>query len=302
VDGELPAADPRRVGSLVHRVLDRVARESLGDPVESLAEASKGPGVAIAWPPPDALEAIACEEAREMLREEGVALPGFERVLALAARDPLALAREIDAAEAGAGSRIAGAEVECRLGVRDASGAARELRLRIDRVELLGDSLRLTDFKTGRPKLSQSGDAKRRAALLAAVGSGALLQAPAYAAAARAHGAPRGIGRHLHLHPGATERTRELCVDAADAELTQVFDAAVAVALAAWDAGSFFPRLLEAASERENEACSRCTLKEACVRGDSAARGRLGRWAAHPPAAPSPAEAALLGLWRPEQP
>jgi hypothetical protein len=286
----------------VHRVLDRVARESLGARVESLAEAVERPGVAMAWPPPEALAAIACEEAREMLREEGVTLPGFERVLALAARDPLAIARESDEAEAGEGYRIVGTEVGSRLGVSDPSGAARELHLRIDRVDLLGASLRLTDYKTGRPKLSQSGDAKRRAALLAAVGSGALLQAPAYAAVARRHGAGRGVGRYLHLHPDATERTRDLGVDAGDGELSDAFDAAVSRALSAWDAGSFFPRLFEARSGRENEACGRCTLKEACVRGDSSARGRLERWTAKPPAVLSAAEAALLGLWEPEQP
>ena len=302
VDGELPAADPRRVGSLVHRVLERVARESLGEPVESLAEAVKRRGVGMAWPPPEVLDEIACELAREMLREEGVALPGFERVLALAARDPLALAREIDEEEAGEGCRIVGAEVGCTLAVTDATGAARELRLRIDRVDLQGDSLRLTDYKTGRPRVSQSGEARRRAALLAAVGSGALLQAPAYAAVARTHGAGRGLGRHLHLSADATEVTRDLSVDAGDAEVAHAFDAAVSRALAAWDAGSFFPRLLEADSERENKACRDCAFKEACLRGDSSARGRLGRWTAEPPSAVSTAEAALLGLWRPEDP
>jgi RecB family exonuclease len=298
VDGELPAADGRAVGSLVHRVIERVACDALGEQVKSLAQAAARPGVVLAWPSPDALQEIAIEVARELLEEEGVALPGFERVLALAARDPLALASEFDEADRGDEVRLVGSEVEAALGL---AGAAHELTLRIDRVDREGDALILSDYKTGKPKVTQKQDAKRREALLRAIGSGELLQASGYAALARAE-AGGGRGRYLWLHADASERTRELSVDAADAEVAGVFDTAVARALAVWDAGSFFPRLLAAGSEIENRECQRCTLKEACVRGDSSARGRLARWTAEPPRAPSDAELALLGLWRPVDP
>jgi CRISPR/Cas system-associated exonuclease Cas4 (RecB family) len=298
VDGELPAADGRAVGSLVHRVIERVACDALGDRVESLAQAAAHPGVVLAWPPPDALQAIAIEVARELLEEEGVALPGFERVLALAARDALALACDVDAAERGGGVRLVGSEVQTLLELADAAHA---LRLRIDRVDRHRDALVLSDYKTGKPTLEQKQDAKRREALLRAIGSGELLQASAYAASALAE-AGGGRGRYLYLHAAASEQTRELSVDAADRELAEAFDGAVSRALAAWDAGSFFPRLHAPGSENENRECQRCALKEACVRGDSSARGRLARWTAEPPAAPSDAERALLGLWRPEDP
>src|SRR5262245_56121556 len=124
--GELPAADPRRLGSLVHSVLERVARESLGAPAKALAEVAARAPVALAWPAPEALEEIAREAARELLREEGIALPGFEGVLAAAARDALEVARARDALEARDGSGILGAEVECAVAIADAAGSRRE--------------------------------------------------------------------------------------------------------------------------------------------------------------------------------
>ncbi len=299
--GELPAADPRRLGSLVHRVLERVAQASLGLPGATLAEVAGRSPVAVAWPAPEALEEIAREAAREILREEGIALPGFERVLEIAARDALAVAREHDAAAPQAGSGIVGAEVECRLQVADAAGLPRELRLRADRVDRRAGALCLTDYKTGKPKVEQVNQAKRRAALLAAVAEGELLQGPGYAAVVRAHGAAGGGGRYLYLRSDAAPAARELAIGAGDAEIARAFEQAVARALGAWDAGSFFPRLVAAETERENPDCRTCLVKEACVKGDSSARGRLVRWAAAAPARTlAAAEAAALGLWRRE--
>jgi hypothetical protein len=300
-DGELPVADGRAVGSLVHRVIERVAGGALGASEASLEEIAKSPGVVLAWPPADELETIAREVAREILEADGVALPGFERVLALAAREPLALARALDEAERGDGVRLVGSEVWGTLGITDSTGAPRELRLRIDRVDRRGEALLLDDYKTGKLKVTQKGEAARRKALLRLVASGELLQAPAYAALVRAQ-TGSGLGRYLHLHADATEQTRELSVDAGDEEVARVFAEAVGRALAVWDAGSFFPRLLDRASDNENRACSDCAVKEACVRGDSAARGRLEHWTAQPRSAASGPEAALLGLWRPEGP
>ena len=48
--------------------------------------------------------------------------------------------------------------------------------------------------------------------------------------------------------------------------------------LAAWDAGSFPPRLLRPDRDEEPATCRGCGVKEACLRGDSGARLRLARW------------------------
>jgi hypothetical protein len=284
----------------VHRVLERVARAGDGAPATSLAEALARPAAALAWPPPATLDEWVCACARDLLREEGIALPGFERVLAFAAREPLALARELDLAAARAGWEVAGAELDARLRVAGAAGEARELLLRVDRADRRDGALRLTDYKTSRPKVAQLDADRRRAALLARIASGELLQGPAYAALAREHASPAGLGRYLHLRADAGEAGGEVAIEARDAEAAAVFATAVARALAAFDAGAFFPRLVEADPEREGEACRTCTLKEACVKGDSSARGRLTRFASEPHRAPSRAEAALLGLWRRE--
>ncbi len=300
-DGELPDVDPRRLGSLVHRVLDRVAQVSLGAPASTLAEAATRPPIPVAWPPAGALEAMVLEEARGILREEGIALPGFERVLETAARELLAVARDLDQAAVRGPSGAVAAELACALTVADASGVARELRLRADRVDRLGEAIQFTDYKTGRPRVAQLSAAKRRAALLAAIAGGELLQGPAYAAVARAHGAAGGSGRYLYLRRDTPEAARELAVEGGDAELARAFEQAVQRAFAAGDEGSFFPRLVEADTEHENRACRTCLVKEACVRGDSSARGRLVRWASAPPARVlAAAEAALLGLWSQE--
>jgi hypothetical protein len=318
---ELPSADARRVGSLVHRVLERVARAGLGARVETLAEAAARRPVRLAWPPAEALEELVRETARELLREEGVGLAGFERVLALAAREPLAVARALDEGAPQAAAGIVGAEVGGGLRVADAAGAPRELRFRADRVDRVDGALLLTDYKTGRPALAQSREDRRREAWLRAVRSGELLQVPAYAAAARELDARVGFGRYLTLRPDAPEAAREIVARGDDAELLGAFEYAVRRAVGAWDAGSFFPRLVQPDGEREGTACRLCTLKEACLKGDSSARGRLARWTAEPSSGHrstagdallarspeedallglSPAEDALLELWWPE--
>ena len=293
---ELPSADPLRLGSLVHRVLDRLAQASLAAPGQGLAEAARRAPVAIAWPAEPELLTIARETAREMLREQGIALAGFERVLALAALAPLGVARALDAAGPPA---LVGSEVEGVLEVSDASGAPRALRFRADRVERLAETLRLTDLKTGRPKVSAVRPENRYQGLLKRVRSGELLQGPVYARAARALGAEPAIGRYLHLHPDALEATRELAADGGDLELAGVLDTALRTALAAWDAGSFFPQLVEPEqNDKEGSACRGCGVREACLRGDSSARGRLVAATSRPAGPGSRAAAALLALWR----
>jgi hypothetical protein len=294
--GELPAADPRRLGSLVHGVLERIAKASLGAPVKTLDEAAARAPVSVAWPPEAELGALARELAREILREEGVALAGFERVLALAAAEALEVARACDREAQRAGSGLVGAEIRCSLALEDARGAPRRIELRADRVDRRDGALLLTDYKTGRPAIALAGEEARRAKLLASVAEGALLQGPAYAALARERGG--GAGRYLYLREDATGAARELAVEAGDRDLAQAFEGAARRAFGAWDEGAFFPRLVEPDGEKEGRACRRCLLREACVKGDSAARARLARFAGSPPRGRrSAAVAALLGIW-----
>jgi hypothetical protein len=194
-----------------------------------------------------------------------------------------------------------GAEVEGALRIAGSDGAPFELRFVADRVDRAEDALRLTDYKSGRPALGQTSEAGRRNGQLRLVAGGRLLQGAVYAFAAEGL-APRGAtGRYLHLAPLEDERTREIAARSDDAELRAAFEGSVRAAAAAWSAGAFFPRLLAPDGRSEGPACRYCDLKEACLRGDSGARRRLREWALAPEApAPTPAEAAMRALWRPE--
>jgi hypothetical protein len=61
--------------------------------------------------------------------------------------------------------------------------------------------------------------------------------------------------------------------------------------------GSFFPRLVDAATGAEPRQCSNCEAREACIRGDTGSRQRLERWVSD--AKPVlPEEAALFDMWK----
>ncbi|HSG38970.1 MAG TPA: hypothetical protein VLE27_04970, partial [Thermoanaerobaculia bacterium] len=68
--------------------------------------------------------------------------------------------------------------------------------------------------------------------------------------------------------------------------------------LAAWEAGSFFPRLVDTDGRSEPGRCGFCTVAEACLRGDSGARQRLYGWTQGEEAQEDFAEASLLRVWR----
>jgi PD-(D/E)XK nuclease superfamily len=295
------AGDPRLVGALVHAVLERVALEAGVERAGELPDVLRRPPREVPWPAPERLEAILLDEARRLVRNEGLAGSGFERVLAEGARARLARARALEWERAGA-PHVLGAEVRGDAAVSDSGGAPRRLHFVADRVDRAGAALRLVDYKTGRAKATQRSADRRAADLLRRVDSGELLQAMAYALAAHELAGAEAWGDYVYLHPDAPDHAGVLRLDAADAELRGAFEASARAALAAWDQGSFFPRLVDPATGEEPvQRCARCPVKEACWRGDSGARARLVAWAEEG-AAGSPrtlpeAERAALELW-----
>jgi hypothetical protein len=331
----LPGDDPLRLGILVHRALDRLVQRALaggageeqdaaaaataaGVPERPAAAVPERPAavptpdrvpvpdraatpdrvpVLVPWPAAADVEALLGEVAVEVLAEEGLALPGLARALARHALPYVEAARELDWPAGGAALPVVASEVEGELSLGAGGGRARRLRFRADRQDLVGGWLRFTDYKTGKP-LAAGGDAvQRRRRLLADVRAGRRLQAVAYVLAA---GGGKAIGRYLFLRPDLDAAAREAVVEASDAEARAAFAAAAGTALAAWDAGSFFPRLGPTV-RRDPPRCTFCTVAEACLRGDPAAHRRLHGWAARAgarAASPAgPAEAALLALW-----
>lgn len=268
----LPGLDARLLGNLIHAVLDRLAKLALD-------------GGAAEWPADGEIEPILRDEAARMVALEGIALSGLGRALAEWARPYLAAAREPWRNE------LIQTEVKGSIEVVDpVTGGIRKLAFRADREDRLPDGAPLfTDWKTGRPLSLKKRPERRRADLIGKIASGALLQAVAY----RRSAGPEALGRYFYLKPEA--EVREFAVEE-DPEIDAAFDRAVSAGLAAHAAGSFFPRLVDTAGQKEPRRCDYCEVAEACLRGDSGARRRLFEWSAR--SEPEGAtDRALLGVW-----
>jgi hypothetical protein len=128
------------------------------------------------------------------------------------------------------------------------------------------------------------------------VRKGSHLQAVAYLLGSPAE----SVGRYLFLRPDLEEGQRELAVGRGDEEFVKAFGTTVASVLDAWDAGAFFPRVVEPNGRDEPGRCSFCSVAEACLRGDSGARLRLFEWTerSQETVPANPAEMALLKVWR----
>jgi PD-(D/E)XK nuclease superfamily protein len=283
----LPGADPLLLGNAVHAVLERIVRES--------AAAPDGAPALVFWPAPERLDRMLEEAAGRLLAAEGIRMPALARALGARARPLVEAARAVDWSP-GEPLPVLAVEAQASVVCRDASGESRILHFRADRVDRAGEALRYTDYKTGRPLSPSKSAETRRRHFLESVRAGTHLQAIAYLLAA---GDEPAVGRYLYLRPGLREEERELAVTGGDRELRAAFERAVQAVLAAWDAGSFFPRVVDPAGRNEPARCSYCAVAEACLRGDSGARSRLFEWTARDSAAAAaPAEEALLAVWR----
>jgi hypothetical protein len=293
----LPSLDPRLLGNVVHAVLERIARDAVGAGPADLREARAREPVPLRWPARERVESILAECAAQALREEGVPLPGLERVLAARARPLVERARALDWPDPGSTLPVLAAELEGAVELPEEAGRARTIRFRADRVDAAGAGrLRLTDYKTGRPIHAGVQAETRERHFRTRVESGLDLQAAAYALSGGEGG---DTGRFLFLRDDVPAAAAEFAVRGDDADFAAAFRAAAGVALRAWDAGAFFPRLVGRDLSREARQCSRCEVAEACVRGDSGSRRRLAAWIEAPPegAALAPAERALLAAW-----
>jgi RecB family exonuclease len=277
--GALPSGlDARLLGNVVHGALARIVGVRGGEftELDALLAANPEPPQ---WPDADALSALLLDSAREVVADEAIALPSYAHALAERARAFVEQARRVDWALGP--PLVLGGEASSALALDDACGRRREIHFRADRVDREGGALRLTDYKTGRPP----------AKALDELAQGKLLQTAVYALAA-GEGAQ---GRYLYLRPDLKDDARVVATPP-QAELAPALRTVLHTLLAAWDAGAFVPRLREPAEDREPYACSRCELKDACSRGDSGMRLRLGAWADAPGTAPE--ETAAHALWR----
>ncbi|MFQ5349820.1 MAG: RecB family exonuclease, partial [Thermoanaerobaculia bacterium] len=285
----LPAIDPLLIGNVVHRAAEAMVTRSLGSG-DGAAPPRGRLALPVGWPDESELDEILLAAAEGALRESGIGLPGFDRVVALAVRpflDQLQLSDWPD----GARVPVLGGEVREALELPEGP-PPRRLAFRADRVDGPGGRRVYTDYKTGRrPITAAKREADQRKGFLEQVRAGERLQVPAYALAGR------GSGRYLFLHP-ELDGIREIAAHSDDTELTEIFYTTVAAALDAWRQGAFPPRVVEADRNREPKACRWCEVAQACVRGDSGARRRLRDWAAGEEGAESGPLPAAHQLWR----
>jgi hypothetical protein len=287
--GALPSVDPMLLGNTVHGVLERIARPPGRERPRGVRHLDP---VAIAWPDGREVEQWLYEESVRLLEEDGVFLPGLARALAERARPMLETARDMDWT-AGAVPVLA-TEVEGELDVGDTPGPLRHVLFQADRVDKAGGLVIWTDYKTGRPIATARRPEYRRRQFLERVKRGANLQAVAYLLGSEGE----SKGRYLYLRPGLDDGERELAVTNADEEFIQAFAAASEAVLAAWESGSFFPRVVELDGRKEPPRCGFCSVAEACLRNDSGARQRLHEWTGQGIDALGPEEEALLRVWR----
>jgi len=309
-----PRLEASHVGTLVHRILQSLveeeARDASGHTLEEFATGAVGRGTALVWPDADELAGHLRREAERLLFGEGVDYPGMVQVLSSTAHRHLDVARLLDARESMIPQAVE-AEIYGAVALEVSEAPNRRLHFKADRAERLDDSLRLTDFKTGRPPGASKTVAAKRKALLAQLATGQLLQAASYARAAADALTDRGPGgdgqgaggRYLYLRPDLELEKLEYPVAADDAQLFEIFDAVTRTLLAQWEAGVLFPRLERHGTEEEPSACDYCDVKEACARGDSGVRRRLRQWIAEredteSPAPESDIDQLLVAAWR----
>lgn len=284
----LPGVDPLLTGAVVHRLLEAIATPALGAGRGSLREVAALAPVAVPWPSSETLHGLLAEAARAELREAGVALPGFERMVVALARPFLERALALDWEPEP--PRVVGVEVEGALDLD-----AWQIHFKADRVDRSDAGLRLTDYKTGRPVSEAKRSDTRKRHLLQALSRGERLQAAAYALGA----GPGSEGRFLFLAPGLDLEAARFTVEEADPAATSAFRNSARAALRAFEAGSFPPRLVETRERKTPKLCERCEVVEACLQHDTTARQRLAEWVERAPREGlGPAEVALAALHR----
>ncbi len=273
----LPGIGPRLVGGIVHETLRLLVAEAAPELPRTVPEAALSIGAPVPWPDERRLGALLRRAAEHMVAKDGIDIPGFAAAAAAACRPYLECAGQLDWGE-GEGPRVLGAELAGVAEVADLTGARRPVRFRVDRLDRAAAGFRWSDYKTGRRPLAtvKSEEAQRRH-LLAAVGAGDRLQAALYLAAGEAS---RDESRYLFLHPAlepSAARVVRLAGD--DEELAERFAQAAGTLFAAWDAGTFFPRLADPDGDHAvPEACKVCEVRDACLQHDSGSRRRLLDW------------------------
>jgi len=263
---DLPGADPRLVGMVVHGVLERIVGQGamVGGTV---GEACRRPPRPAPWPDRESLEGLVRGEARRVAAAEGLLGCGVVPALEVLALPFLELAQRHEWEPGGCGPATLGAELEGHLEV---GPGGRRVSFRVDRLDRDARGLVFTDYKTG--KARTSGKWRRELA------QGLMLQVAAYALSETG-----ARGRYLYLNPDQGDDEVSEVVCEADGDAEQALTEAVAAATGALEQGALFPRVEGDNPNVMPEWCRSCSVQEACLRGDLGQRRRLVRWSRREP-------------------
>ncbi len=284
----LPTLDRRRLGSVVHAVLEEIVKRRWPEVPRALDQAARVAPVAVPWPDPATLEGLVLDATWQCLREDGLPARELAQLLAYRARGILEEARRVEWGEGALG--VVGVEVEGAFEVVDGAGRPRRVGFRADRADRREERLRLTDYKTGPPIHSGVKPDTRRKNFLGRVARGRDLQAAAYVEGARALGLA-AEGRFAFVREDLDPELRVWTVGSDEHDFRTLLDHVCRVALDALDAGAAFPRLVDE-KDRENRLCLSCEVRDACLQGETVHRRRLLAWLDGDP------EGASLPGWR----
>jgi RecB family exonuclease len=272
----LPSVDPLLLGNALHGVLEAIVSRQLGPRPTDLDEARRFEPRDVPWPGREEVDGLLLEECRAALAEAGVLLPGFERWLARRVQPYLERVREQEAPD-GILPGVLGVEVAASVRIEIPGAEARVVTFRADRADCTGrdGGVCLTDYKSGKPPSTARKLETRRDRVLQKIAQGSLLQGPAYASVG--NGSP-ATGRYLFARPDVPLEAASVELGGDDAEVLAQLQQTARLLLAAWDSGSFVPRLEDARGQSRH--CDWCELSDACLQGDSGARRRLMSWVA----------------------
>jgi hypothetical protein len=264
----LPDPNALLVGSVVHEVLEHIVTGGVRRERVTFQQVASAEPTAVAWPSNQRLEEMLANAVERVVDREGLGGFGLKGLLKAAARPVLEVARRVEWPE-GMLHGVLAAETE---GFVTSERTGRRIGFRADRLD---EDARATDYKSGKPVSDLKTPKGRRNHLAERVAKGRLLQAVAYAVGAPA---ADGTGRYVFLKPSignAPEEARVAEVSVADEDLCSAFRVAVDVVEASLEAGTVFPRVTEAQSDKAARHCDYCPVVEACRCDDTTFKLRL---------------------------
>ena len=302
----LPEIGAAVLGTLVHGVLEAIYREASVPVYARLDALDEGDGISVPWPEAAEIDRLLRREARKALLVDGLGFSGLEAVAAERARPRVDRAREL--CWPGPGEALAAeARGEVRIWLDD--GESESISFRADRVDRVDgvDGVDgkdghwvFSDYKTGALISDAKTEKTRDKNWIEEMQTGRHLQAVAYT---RARETADDVGRYLFLDPETSLEQLEFAVARGADRFQQAFDEVARHLLELRRNGHYVPRLVSPGGGSEGRRCLHCEVAEACIRGESNMRGRLGRWLEEVDAAGNDRSlrGRLQALWDPKE-